>query len=182
MFIIVAIWGLVIGVVFPLSMLLFSEIGEALPVYIPILWLFATVAGYITPCVFVKLKMYRIAAGLSIGGAILLLVLHLGFLDYITENMVFNGGFYLPLLIAILTVITMAGIDMAEKARQKHNAPAESILGNDGYRNPNDPSQSLYKMNISDDSPKQRPSVLDSFNKPKRRKKKTPKSQSSKKT
>jgi hypothetical protein len=126
---IAAIWGLLLGVSIPASMLAFAEIGDAIPAYIPVLWLVTSVIGFIVPCVLVRLKLFKVAAGLSIAGAVSLIVVHINFSGYITENMPFNGGFYLPLLLETAAIVTITVSNHNETARKHHNSPAPSILG-----------------------------------------------------
>jgi len=126
MFFIAAIWGVVLGVILPVGMLIFPE-AENAPLYIPILWLAAAVIGFIAPCVLVRLKLYRLSAALSLAGAVGIIIVHFALMPYTVDGQI--AWFYMPLLAETAAVVTLAVLDHAEKTNAKHNAPAESILG-----------------------------------------------------
>ena len=120
-----AIWAMVLGVIIPISMLADSEITKGLPAHVPVLWLITSVIGFIVPCFLVKFKLYKIAAALTSGGAVSLLIL-----SSLLENAVDGfGWFYMPLLVETGAVVLIAVLISIQKRQEKHNAPAESILG-----------------------------------------------------
>jgi hypothetical protein len=127
LFFVAAIWGIVLGVLVPASMLIWEDIATEVPAYVPALWLCASVAGYIAPCVLVRLKLFKTAAALSTGGAVAVIIVHYSLSHYVV-NMQFVW-FYLPLLSATVATIVIAVIKYAEKIAESHDAPAPSILG-----------------------------------------------------
>ena len=127
LFFIAAIWGIVLGILVPASMLIWEDIASEVPAVIPALWLCASVAGLIAPCVLVRLKMYRIAAVSSVAGAFAMIAVHFAMSNYIV-NALFMW-FYLPLLAGTAATLIILVLDLLEKRNDKHNAPAPSILG-----------------------------------------------------
>ncbi|MCL1831986.1 MAG: hypothetical protein FWG45_03630 [Oscillospiraceae bacterium] len=127
MYFVAAIWGLVLGCILPVGMLAFPE-GDSIPAYIPVMWIIACVAGFIAPCVLVRLKRNKIAAGLSIAGAAVIIVVHFALDPYTIDDSAI-AWFYMPLLAETVAVSLIAWGDIAESLRAKHDAPAESILG-----------------------------------------------------
>ncbi|MCL2036252.1 MAG: hypothetical protein FWG83_02545 [Oscillospiraceae bacterium] len=160
MLFITAIWGLLSGIFTPLTILSdpfgdFAELG--VPVYIPVMWLVTSVAGFIAPCFLVMLKIHKVAAGLGGAGFVALLVMHFSLIDYAVNDI---AWLYLPLLLQTVTVVLIAvfanmseiRIKRFEKKKSKE-APAPSILGGTYYgktgkaNNPKEKSKAKTKNN-----------------------------------
>jgi len=142
MLFITAIWGVFLGVLVPLTMLLDPyEFIENIPTYVAVLWLATAAIGFIVPCFLVMLKFYKVAAGFVIGGSVALLVTG-SFLSIYTISGF--GLFYLPLHIDTIVIVMLAYFmnigdirikrhQKRKAKKQKENAPAPSILGKGTY-------------------------------------------------
>jgi len=108
-------------------MLIWDDIAAEVPAFVPVLWLVASLAGAIAPCVLVRLKMFKSAAVSSVVGAIALVIVHFSLSHYVVNAQFV--WFYLPLLAATAAVLTMLIVEWRENVAQSHNAPAPSILG-----------------------------------------------------
>ena len=133
MLFITAIWGLIFGIFVPVTFMVDPEglVPENFPPHIPVLWLTAAVAGFIVPCFLIKLKVYKVAAALSIAGGIAIIALHIALSKF--------GGFgwlYMPLLLGGAAVVLIAVLDnwgayriKRYQKKKRETAPAPSILG-----------------------------------------------------
>jgi hypothetical protein len=122
-----AIWGMILGVFVPVTMLTDPELSEIVPAYVPILWLSTSVVCYIVPCFLMKLKLNKIAAVLTLAGAVSLIVIHISLAEPVRDSSGFEW-FYLPLLAETVAVCGIAATELREKREARDNAPAESVL------------------------------------------------------
>jgi hypothetical protein len=130
---IAAIWGIVFIVLFPAMMLADPTFNEYVPQYIPLIWLMTALICFVSPCILVKLKYYKIAAGLTLTGAVLILFIHFSINKYAAGSI---AWFYMPLLLeTLITVLIALKANMGEIRRRRYekkkreNADAPSILG-----------------------------------------------------
>ncbi|MCL1903830.1 MAG: hypothetical protein FWF94_05395 [Oscillospiraceae bacterium] len=116
-----AIWGMVLGVLIPVSLIVSydAEIYEFN--YITVLWLITSVIGFVIPCFLLKFKLYKTAAALTSAGAVSLLFVFNAFPK--------NWWAYMPLLLETAAVILIMGFNINQNKRLKDNAPSESIIG-----------------------------------------------------
>lgn len=141
---IVCIWGVAVGIFFPLCILLSG--AEIVPADIAartdimIVWLVTAIVGYILPAALIFGRHYRIAACLSAAGLVGVLVVNGMFDDLYkyTEGSTGPDGLYLPLIFATLLVIFILAVEEraniaklfeTKKAEKEEKAP--SILGDD---------------------------------------------------
>ena len=123
MYFVAAIWGMVFGMIFPLTLLISydPDIHESFLKSIAALWLGTAVAGYIIPCFLVKFKLYKIAAALSLSGAVAIFVVHSFFFA--------NWQLYMPLLLETVAIVLIAILAFISEKKNRDDAPAPSILG-----------------------------------------------------
>lgn len=106
--ILVCIWGVAVGLFFPLFILIFgTEIVQpdiAARTDIMIVWMITSLVGYVVPAALILGKHYRIAAGLSVAGFVGVLVVNGMFeqLFIYTEGSTGPDQLYLPLIFATL--------------------------------------------------------------------------------
>ncbi|MCL1789278.1 MAG: hypothetical protein FWG33_02890 [Oscillospiraceae bacterium] len=125
---IAAVWGMVLGIIIPVSLLV--SVGyddsdyESRLGYAAVIWLAASVLGFVVPCFLVKFKLYKTAVILTLAGAVLIL--------YVFDTFPANWGAYMPLLVETVAVVLIMILDISQKKKIKDNAPSESILGEAG--------------------------------------------------
>ena len=142
MLFVTAVWGLLLGVLSPLTILLDPHelIGAQIPDYIPILWILTSVCGFVIPCFLVMLKRCKIAAAVCGVGTVSLIVTHVVIMKYSIPDF---AWFYMPLLADTVVIWLIALYSNMGEIRQKRyqkqkakNAPTPSILGNGEYQVP----------------------------------------------
>ena len=151
MYFFAAIWGVVFGILVPITLMFDIEGVEKLPAFIPVMWIITSFVCFIAPCVLVKLELHKIAAGFTLCGFVMLFVIHF----LLLKNSVSSGiaFFYLPLVCETIAVCLIALFsDMGEIRRKRYQkkkakiAPAPSILGKGTYQT---------KVGFSEESEKQ---------------------------
>ena len=123
MFFVAAIWGIVLGTLIPISLLMgFDEaLYESVVQRVAVIWLITSFIGFVVPCFLVKFKMCKFAAALTLAGATSIL--------YIFFVFPANRWAYMPLLVETVAVVIIAILAHVKEKEKRENAPAESILG-----------------------------------------------------
>lgn len=152
-------WGLIFGIFSPLLMMNYDVVDYSLsehPVFI--LWLIMGISGYIVPCVFVMLKLYKLSCVFSVSGTIMVFVIHSTFLNMKAGNVETSPSFmYLPQILMTILVIIFAVMEnfkqimeIFSRREEKLNAKAPSILGeNVNIKEKNTESNKSNKNNKS---------------------------------
>lgn len=120
MYFIAAIWGMVLGILIPASLLISVDYSEYKFNYTPVLWLITSVIGFIVPCFLVKFGLHKIAAALTLAGTVSLF--------FIYNEFPTNWVAYMPLSVETVAVVVIAILAGRIKKAELDNAPAKSIL------------------------------------------------------